>query len=157
MKIVFPGSFDPITVGHIYIIEKVKDLFDDITVLVENNPAKKYMFDMDERVRLVKKALKKYDFVTVDTHEGLTVEYCREHGAGYILRGLRNEDDFRYEKTLDAYNHEIGNVETVYVVATEREHVSSSGVRELLNYGADIKGYVPEEILDNINKIKKNH
>lgn len=151
MKIaVFPGSFDPITNGHIDILKRAIKLFDKIIVLVAVNPEKKTTLSLEERVETIKEATKDIPNLEIDFTSGLTVAYAKEHGATYLIRGLRNEKDFEFESELMAANKAIdSSIETVFFIADEQDiEISSSRVKELLKSGHDISKLVPKNILE---------
>ena len=149
MKIaVFPGSFDPITVGHYDLIERALPLFDKIVVAVGINSQKKYLFDLDKRIAWLHKVFAGHDKVSVGQFEGLTVHYCETIGARYLIRGLRNASDFDYEKTISQLNHIVGdNIETVFLISKpEFSHISSTIVREIIKGGGDASPFLPASI-----------
>lgn len=157
MKLVFPGSFDPITTGHMELIDRASKLSEQLYVVVEDNLQKAYLFTREQRLEMVRAAVKTYPNVRVDSFAGMTVDYCRKIGARVLLRGLRNSADYLYEKDIATFNRELAQVETLFLFADSTyAHISSSAVRELLKYNADISGYVPATICDIINKIKSN-
>ncbi len=147
-KGVFAGSFDPLTMGHMDIIKRACDMFDEVYVSVLVNSSKRTMFTIEERTDMIKKAVEaeKLSNVKVSCSDGLLVEHTRELGARYIIRGLRNSMDFEYERQLEYMNKRIDcGIETVYIMsAPEHIALSSSAVKELVSYKADIKGLVPE-------------
>jgi pantetheine-phosphate adenylyltransferase len=149
MKIaVFPGSFDPITVGHIDLVKRALPLFDKIIVAVGVNSTKKYLFDLDQRLDWLRKVFAQEPKVGVDHFENLTAHYCRRIGARYLLRGLRNASDFDYEKTISQLNHIVGDgIETVFLISQpEFSHISSTIVREIIVGGGDPSPFIPPEI-----------
>ena len=149
MKIaVFPGSFDPITIGHVDLVKRALPLFDKIVVAIGVNSQKKYLFDLDQRIKWLEKVFADDDRIEVGSFEGLTVDFCKDIGARYLLRGLRNASDFDYEKTISQLNHIIGNqVETVFLISRpEYSHISSTIVREIIRGGGDIRPFLPSEI-----------
>lgn len=158
MKIaVFPGSFDPITNGHIDLLERAVPLFDKIYLAVGINMQKKYLFSQEQRISWLEEVVSKYSNVEVDSFEGLTVKYCEEKKAQYLVRGLRNASDFDYEKTISQLNFTIGNgVETVFFIShPEFSHISSTIVREIYKGDGDISKFVPECIArDLVSKSK---
>ena len=157
MKLVFPGSFDPITAGHMELIERASGLAEQLYVVVEDNLQKTYLFTREQRLEMVRMAVAGYSNVYVDSFVGMTIDYCRKVGARVLLRGLRNSADYLYEKDIATFNRELAQVETMFLFADNAyAHISSSAVRELLKYNADITGYVPDEICDIIYKIKSN-
>ena len=154
-KAIFPGSFDPITTGHIDIIERAIPLFDEIYLAIGENSQKKSLFDLEQRVEWLRKISENYDNVRIGTYEGLTVNYAEELGVKYLIRGLRNSSDFDYEKTISQLNSIIGKgLETVFFISKpEYSHISSTIVREIIKGKGDVSAFVPEQInLDLINK-----
>lgn len=157
MKIaVFPGSFDPITVGHVALVERALPLFDKVVVAVGINSQKKYLFTLEQRMQWLRDVFAKYPQVEVDSFENLTAHYCKKIGAKYLLRGLRNASDFDYEKTISQLNHIVGDgIETVFLIsAPEYSHISSTIVRELIIGGGNVKPFIPKEL--KIKALKKN-
>lgn len=141
---VFPGSFDPITLGHLDIIERAIPLFDEIVVAIGTNAAKKYMWSLEERTTFVEKAFIKHASVSVATYEGLTANFCKEVGAQYILRGLRNTTDFNYEQTIAQANDKVNGVDSVFLMCSpEYSHISSSIVRDIARNDGDFSSIVP--------------
>lgn len=154
-KAIFPGSFDPITTGHIDIIERAIPLFDEIYLAIGENSQKKSLFDLEQRVEWLRKISENYDNVRIGTYVGLTVNYAEELGVKYLIRGLRNSSDFDYEKTISQLNSIIGKgLETVFFISKpEYSHISSTIVREIIKGKGDVSAFVPEQInLDLINK-----
>ncbi|MBK8425581.1 MAG: pantetheine-phosphate adenylyltransferase [Lewinellaceae bacterium] len=149
MKIaVFPGSFDPITVGHVDLVRRALPLFDRIIVAVGINSTKKYLFPLEQRMEWLRQVFSKYPQVSVDSFENLTAHYCQRIGARYLLRGLRNASDFDYEKTISQLNHIVGDgIETVFLISQpEFSHISSTIVREIIVGGADATPFIPAEV-----------
>lgn len=149
MKIaVFPGSFDPITVGHVDLVRRALPLFDRIIVAVGINSTKKYLFPLEQRMEWLRQVFAKYPQVSVDSFENLTAHYCQRIGARYLLRGLRNASDFDYEKTISQLNHIVGDgIETVFLISQpEFSHISSTIVREIIVGGADATPFIPAEV-----------
>jgi pantetheine-phosphate adenylyltransferase len=145
---VYPGVFDPVTLGHMDIIRRGAALFDRLIVAVATNPAKASLFSTGERMAMVREAVGDLPAVTVDSYEGLTVEYVRRHGASVILRGLRQHSDFEYEYQLALTNRTISGVETLFVMADERvAYISSRLVREVAALGGDVSALVPKGVL----------
>jgi len=145
---VFPGSFDPITKGHVDLVKRALPLFDKIVVAVGVNSVKKTLFDLDQRLNWLEKVFKNEEKVIVGDFEGLTVNYCKEVNAQYLLRGLRNASDFDYEKTISQLNNIIGkNIETVFLISRpEYSHFSSTIVREIIKGKGDYTPFLPKEI-----------
>lgn len=156
MKIaVFPGSFDPITNGHIDLVRRFAPLFDKIIVAVGVNSAKKGLFSLDQRLEWLENVFDDDFNIEVGSFEGLTVNYCKKEKAQYLVRGLRNASDFDYEKTISQLNNIIGdNVETLFFISKpEYSHISSTIVREIIKGKGDISTFVPEFIADDINEV----
>lgn len=155
MKIaVLPGSFDPITNGHLDIVERAKPLFDKIIIAIGVNSQKNYLFSLEERLEGLNEVYKDDTQVEVGHFEGLTVNYCKEIGAKFLLRGLRNASDFDYEKTISQLNHIIGDdLETLFLISQpEFSHISSTIVREIMKGKGDVTPFVPEYIAKQIAK-----
>jgi pantetheine-phosphate adenylyltransferase len=151
-KAIYPGSFDPITNGHIDIIERIRTFYDELTVLVANSPDKKYMFSAEERAELIRGALGDARNVKVDFHDGLTVEYAKQNGAPVVVRGLRAVADFEYEMAMANMNKHLNpDVETMIVFADPKYgYVSSRLIKSVSNYTKDLKGLVPDNVLEAI-------
>ncbi|MFL9839109.1 pantetheine-phosphate adenylyltransferase [Flavobacterium sp. ST-75] len=144
---VFPGSFDPITLGHYDIIKRGVKLFDKVIVAIGVNAEKKYMFPLKERKRFIEEAFKDQPKVEVVTYEGLTIDLCHKVGAQFILRGLRNPADFEFEKAIAHTNRELSKIETVFLLtAAKTSYISSSIVRDVLRNGGDYTILVPESV-----------
>lgn len=143
-----PGSFDPITKGHIDIITRGLDLFDKIIVGIGNNGQKNYLFPINDRIQFVKDSLKEYPQVEVMPYNGLTVDFCKTIHAHFILRGVRNAIDFEYEKTIAQMNHAVDNsIETVFLITSPQyAPVSSTIVRDLIRNGADVSAFVGDGV-----------
>lgn len=144
---VFPGSFDPITLGHYDIIKRGVGLFDKIIVAIGVNADKKYMFPLEERRRFIEEAFADEPKVEVMTYEGLTIDLCKKVGAQFILRGLRNPADFEFEKAIAHTNRELSQIETVFLLTAARtSYISSSIVRDVLRNGGDYTILVPDSV-----------
>ncbi len=155
MKIcVYPGSFDPLTQGHVDVLRHAAELFDKVYISVLNNGAKHPVFTTEERVEMIRIAVaaEKIPNVRVDSFNGLLVDYAHCVGAGYLIRGLRAITDFEYEFQMDALNRRLASdIQTVYFMASpEHSFLSSSAVREIGSFGGDINGLVPESIKNTI-------
>ncbi|MDX2134221.1 MAG: pantetheine-phosphate adenylyltransferase [Saprospiraceae bacterium] len=149
MKIaVFPGSFDPITIGHVDLVRRALPLFDKVVVAVGVNSTKKTLFTLEQRLEWLRQVFGDEPKIAVDYFEKLTAHYCQRIGARYLLRGLRNAADFDYEKTISQLNHIVGQgIETVFLIAQpEFTHISSTIVREIIIGGGDAKPFIPEVI-----------
>ena len=150
MKIaVFPGSFDPITLGHLDIIERAVPLFDKLIIAIGQNSQKKYMFSLDKKIEFIKKSVAHFSNVEVDSFEGLTIDYCKKVGAQFILRGLRNPADFEFEKAIAHTNRTLakGKLETVFLLTSSgKSFISSSIVREIISNGGEYELFVPDAV-----------
>lgn len=146
-KAVFPGSFDPITLGHVDIIERALPLFDSIVLAIGVNTEKKYMFSLEERVRFLEETFTGENKIKVMTYEGLTVDFCKKEGANFILRGLRNAIDLEFEKTIGQTNYKMSGIDTVFLIASSgKGHISSTVVRDVRKNGGDFSFMVPEAV-----------
>ncbi len=144
----FPGTFDPITIGHVNIIERAMQLFDQIHVGIGHNAGKTTLFQLDERVHWIKEIYKDNPKVFVSSYEGLTGAYCKEIKANYILRGLRNMSDFDYEKNIAQMNKLVyPEIESVFLMCDPAyTPISSSVIRDLIRNGGDTSSYLPKEV-----------
>ncbi|WP_294156423.1 pantetheine-phosphate adenylyltransferase [uncultured Clostridium sp.] len=149
---VYPGSFDPITNGHLDIIKRGAKIFDKIIVGVLMNVDKKHLFEIDERVRLIKRVTYDMENVEVVSFNGLLVDLLKEYNADILLKGLRNSTDFEYELQMAYINKELNsNIETICMMSSpENLHISSSCVRQIAKFGGNIEGLVPKEIVSDI-------
>ena len=155
MKVaLFPGSFDPLTLGHLDLIKRGSALFDQLAVAVMTNTSKQPLFSIDERVAQVKEAVAGLSNVSVITSQGLTVDLMNQIGADYLLRGLRNSRDFEYEKDIAAMNQFLDDqVDTVFLLADPKyQHLSSSLLKEVAMTGGDISAYLPANINADLQK-----
>jgi len=144
---VFPGSFDPITLGHYDIIKRGISLFDKVIVAIGVNAEKKYMFTVEERLHFIRESFKDEPKVEVITYEGLTIDLCKKVGAKFILRGLRNPADFEFEKAIAHTNRQLSKIETVFLLtAAKTSYISSSIVRDVLRNGGDYTILVPDAV-----------
>lgn len=151
MKIaIYPGSFDPITNGHLDILKNGSEIFDKVIIAVSYNCNKKGFLSIDERVDLIKKCVSDLKNVEVDTYNGLTVEYAKKKGANFLLRGLRTSQDFEYELQLSQVNNSLDkDIRTVFLTTKpEYSYISSSMVRELIVNNGDISSFVPNVVKD---------
>ena len=147
---VFPGSFDPITLGHYDIVERAAPLFDKIIIAIGQNSQKKYMFSLEERMEFIKKTFEKFPNVEVDHFEGLTIDYCHSKNVNFILRGLRNPADFEFEKAIAQTNRELtqqNKIETIFLLTSaSKTFISSSIVREIITFGGNYELLVPDTV-----------
>lgn len=144
-KAVFPGSFDPVTTGHVDIVKRALPLFDEIVVAIGVNSQKQTLFSLEDRKKWLERVFDNDPRIRVDVFEGLTVHFCKKIGARYLIRGLRNASDFDYEKTISQLNHIVGDrVETVFFISRpEYSHISSTIVREIIKGGGDAGPFIP--------------
>lgn len=148
MIAVFPGSFDPITVGHVDIVNRSLPLFDKIIVAIGVNTQKKYLFELEQRIEWIEKVFEGNPKIEVDSYEGLTINYCQSIGANYIVRGIRSAADFEYEKTIAHLNNAMkANIETILILSKpELAPISSTIVREIIIGKGDVSKFVPQAI-----------
>lgn len=151
-KALFPGSFDPITLGHYDIIQRATALFDEIIVAVGENADKHYMFSVEERKAFIEKAFAHEKKIKVVSYQGLTVDFCKKMDTEFILRGLRNPADFEFERAIAHTNRDLGGVETIFLLtAVKTSHISSSIVRDVIRNRGDYTLLVPESVrIENI-------
>ena len=146
-RAVFPGSFDPITLGHLDIIERSIPLFDEIIVGVGTNSEKNYMFPLKKRMAFIEETFSKYKSISVNQYEGLTIEFCKKVQADFIIRGLRNPADFEFEKAIAHTNRKLSGIETVFLLtAAKTSFISSSIVREIISNRGDYTQLVPPTV-----------
>ena len=149
MKIaVFPGSFDPITTGHVNLIKRSLPLFDKIVVSIGVNSSKKTLFTLEQRMEWLESVFADEPKIEIANFTGLTVDFCKSIGAGYLIRGLRNSSDFDYEKTISQLNSVLGDgLETFFLISKPGfSHISSTIVREIIKAGGDASAFVPAQI-----------
>lgn len=150
MKIaVFPGSFDPITSGHVDIVERALPLFDKVIMAIGINSVKQALFPLEQRLDWLNEVFKDEPRVSTDYFEGLTVHYCKKMGARYLIRGLRNASDFDYEKTISQLNSIVGEnkIETVFLISRpEYSHISSTIVREIIKGKGNATPFIPPQV-----------
>ena len=148
---VCPGSFDPVTFGHLDVIERAATRFDHLVVACLRNRGKEPLFDVDERVALLKEAVADHTNVEVAAFEGLLVDFCNSRGIGVIVKGLRAVSDFEYEMQMAQMNHRIGDVETLFLATSPvYSFLSSSLVKEVARFGGDISDFVPPVVADRL-------
>ncbi|MCH2194417.1 pantetheine-phosphate adenylyltransferase [Kordia sp.] len=146
-RAIFPGSFDPITLGHYDIIKRGITLFDEVIVAIGVNSAKKYMFTLEQRKKFIEDSFEDEPKVKVVTYEGLTVDFCLKHNVDFILRGLRNPADFEFEKAIAHTNRDLAPIETIFLLtAASTSYISSSIVREVIRHNGDYTLLVPDTV-----------
>ena len=147
-KTVFPGSFDPITLGHCEIIEKACEIFDEVIVSVGNNSDKNYRFSLNQRLKFISDEFINNSKVYVEKYQGLTVDFCKNKNVKHIVRGLRNPADFEFEKKIALFNNSLENIETIFFLTSPNNaFISSSMVREIMNNGGNFKKFVPNSVV----------
>jgi pantetheine-phosphate adenylyltransferase len=154
---VYPGSFDPITNGHVDLIKRGLKIFDKLIVLVAYNPSKVSRFTVEERIEMIEEVIKNMEGVSVDSYYGLLVDYVRDHGASVLLRGLRALSDFEYEFQMALINRKLNReIETVFLMTGYRWFFTSSKIiNEAASFGGNVKGLVPDLVYQNLlNKYK---
>lgn len=155
MKIaIYPGSFDPVTKGHLDILKNASEIFDKVIIAVAHNGEKKGFLPVEKRVELIKESIKDFNNVEVDAFEGLTIEYAKKHGAQVLIRGLRAVSDFEYEMQLSQTNSALcEEIKTVFLTTKPKYNfISSSTIKEILNNGGDISKFVPEPVFKYLTK-----
>ncbi len=146
-RAIFPGSFDPITLGHFDIIKRSLGLFDEVIVAIGINADKKYMFSIDERQAFIEEAFKDEPKVKVVSYKGLTVDFCLKNNVQFILRGLRNPADFEFEKAIAHTNRDLAPIETVFLLTSaSTSYISSSIVRDVIRNNGDYTKLVPSSV-----------
>jgi pantetheine-phosphate adenylyltransferase len=145
---IFPGSFDPITLGHVDVVKRALPLFDEIVIAIGINTQKKYLFPLEQRMDWIRKVFADEPKVKVESYDGLTVNYCQKRGAKYILRGIRSSADFEYEKTIAQLNHMmVPDIDTFLILSSpELSAISSTIVREIIIGKGDTSKFLPKEV-----------
>ena len=147
-RVVCPGSFDPITFGHLDIIKRASSIFDEIVIAVLVNQTKQTLFTVDERIEMIREVTAQYKNVKVASWSGLLVDYCKANDISMIVKGLRAVTDFDYELQMSQINLQLQGVETLFMsTAPAHSFLSSSLVKEIASYGGDVSSYIPEPIL----------
>lgn len=151
---VYPGTFDPVTKGHIDLVERSLTIFDRVIVAIAANPKKEPLFSLEERIALFKEVAKKYRNVAIEGFDGLLVDYVRQKKAVAIIRGLRAVSDFEYEMQMALMNRRLDhNIETVFLMPNEEySFITSTIVREAASYGGDVSSLVPKVVVENLKK-----
>lgn len=146
-KAIFPGTFDPFTIGHHSLVTRSLEIVDELIIAIGVNDSKKAYFPLERRIEMIQELYKEDDRITVLPYNSLTVDFAEEVGANFIVRGIRTNNDFEYEKTIADMNRTIAGVETI-ILFTEPAltHISSTIVRELLRFGHDVSTFVPQGI-----------
>ena len=159
VRAIFPGSFDPLTNGHLDVIERGMKLFDELIVAVGRSPIKNQLFTPEERVGMISELLKQKDMpgVSVESFEGLTVEYAARKKADVILRGLRSLTDVQYEFQLAMTNRAVAGIETIFIMTSEQYGFTSSTlIREIASLGGDLSNLIPKNIFEHLKKKSDN-
>ena len=145
---IFPGSFAPFTVGHQSIVDRALPLFDKIIIAIGINGEKNQYFSIEERMKWIESVYKNNPKIEVKRYEGLTVDFCKKENANYILRGLRDSHDFKFEKNIAQMNKELyATIETIFIITPpEISHISSSIIRDIIKNGGDVSKFLPKEI-----------
>jgi len=147
-RAVFPGSFDPITLGHIDIIKRSLSLFDEVIIAIGVNADKKNMFSLEDRKKHIEDTFANESKIKVKTYTGLTVDFCKSENARFILRGLRNSSDFNYEQSIAQTNAILADIESVFIMCSpELSNISSSIVRDVIRNGGDYTKMVPRSVM----------
>jgi pantetheine-phosphate adenylyltransferase len=146
-RAVFPGSFDPLTLGHVDIIKRASPLFKEIIIAIGTNSSKKYMFTLEERIDFIKKTFIDNPKIKVTSYKGLTIDFCKNNDIDFILRGLRNPADFEFEKAIAHTNRKLAQIETIFLLTSANtSYISSSIVRDILRHNGDISLLVPDAV-----------
>ncbi len=145
---IFPGSFDPFTVGHESVVRRASRLFDKIIIMIGHNSEKKSFFPLEQRVKWINRIFEDSDNISVDTYEGLTVDFCRKVGARYILRGLRTAADFEFERAIAQVNKQMyPEIETIFLLTIpEHTPINSTIVRDIIRHGGDPSRFIPKSL-----------
>ena len=150
-RVVCPGSFDPITYGHLDIVERASSIFDEVVIAVMVNKTKQTLFTVEERIEMTKEVTSKFPNVKVDSWSGLLVDYCKKNDISIIVKGLRAVTDFDYELQMSQINLQLQGVETLFIsTAPAHSFLSSSLVKEIASHGGDVSSYIPAELLERL-------
>lgn len=158
-RAIYPGSFDPVTYGHLDLIKRAREIFPDLIVAVAHNPHKKPLFPVQERVAMLKKATAEYQGIAIDDFDGLVIEYARRKKARVLIRGLRMLSDFEYEFQMALTNRKLASdIETIFLMPQESfSYISSKLLKEAASLGADLSSFVPDFVERGLKKkLKKN-
>jgi pantetheine-phosphate adenylyltransferase len=153
----YPGTFDPLTLGHEEIIDRAANLFDHLLVSVANDSLKSTMFELDDRLKLVEIISSRYPNVTVSAYDGLTIDFAKSNNINVILRGVRNSSDFNYESQISQMNNTMDKtLESIFFIASDPfKSITSSLVREVINLNGDYSKFVSQEVTNFLDKIKE--
>ncbi|MDB2495218.1 pantetheine-phosphate adenylyltransferase [Flavobacteriaceae bacterium] len=147
-KAVFPGSFDPITLGHLDLIYRGLEIFDEIVIAIGVNADKKQLFSLEDKIRQIENTFKEEPRVKVESYKGMTIDFCKSVNSKYILRGLRNSSDFNYEQSIAQTNSSLSSIDSVFLITSPQlAFISSTIVRDLIKNGGDYKSLVPESVM----------
>lgn len=153
-RAIFPGTFDPFTIGHYSIVCRALGLFDEIIIAIGTNQSKNAMFPLSDRIKMIQQAFAAEPHVSVETYNCMTVDFAKQQNANYILRGIRSVSDFEFEHSIADTNRKLTGIETI-ILFTEYEYayISSTVVRDLLHYGKDISAFLPPNVIYPLPKI----
>ena len=147
-KAVFPGSFDPITIGHVDLIYRGLEIFDEIIIAIGVNADKKQLFSLEDKIQQIKNSFINEPRIKVTSYKGLTIDFCKSVNSKYILRGLRNSSDFNYEQYIAQTNFSLSSIESVLLISSPQlAHISSTIVRDIIKNEGDYKSLVPESVI----------
>ena len=147
-KAVFPGSFDPITLGHVDLIYRGLEIFDEIIIAIGVNADKKQLFPLEDKIQQIKNTFINEPRVKVSSYKGLTIDFCKSVNSKYILRGLRNSSDFNYEQSIAQTNSSLSSIESVFLISSPQlAHISSTIVRDIIRNEGDYKSLVPKSVV----------
>ena len=147
-KAVFPGSFDPITLGHVDLIYRGLEIFDEIIIAIGVNADKKQLFPLEDKIQQIKNAFINEPRIKVASYKGLTIDFCKSVNSKYILRGLRNSSDFNYEQSIAQTNSSLSSIESIFLISSPQlAHISSTIVRDIIRNEGDYKNFVPKSVV----------
>lgn len=147
-RAIFPGTFDPFTIGHLDILEKSMKIFDEVIIAIGKNHDKKTMYSVDKRKEFIELVTSKYQNTKVMTYDGLTVDFCKKTNSNFIVRGIRNVGDFEFEKAIARTNRVLSEIETVFLLTSAKtSYISSSIVRDIIKNNGDCSKLIPNEII----------
>ena len=147
-KAVFPGSFDPITLGHVDLIYRGLEIFDEIIIAIGVNADKKQLFSLEDKIQQIKNTFINEQKIKVASYKGLTIDFCKSVNSKYILRGLRNSSDFNYEQSIAQTNSSLSKIESIFLISSPQlAHISSTIVRDIIKNEGDYKSLVPESVI----------